>query len=242
MLTLSRPVYLRLALILSALLFCADSVYAQFWLRPPKVAPSPEVDQEHLRAFLRPLLTTRATLSRDGSHLAYSRTAAGITTVEIVGTDYPYSNHSIHLGDLAEARLTALEWVSPDRLVLATEQWVIDVIDIEQGLAREVLDSNRFSTEIIPFDVNLAAFGAEEDGLGNVSYKINRPPRLVRFANHSRDKVIIEGVAGAHFRDSQWVTAELNLETGACAHARRGQRFQHRDAHTDRSDRPIPSH
>lgn len=214
MLTLCRPVYLRLAFILSILLLCAGSVHAQFWRGTPKATPTPGVNQEHLNAFLRPLPTTRATLSRDGRHLAYTVTHAGITSIEVVGTDYPYPSQSISLGDLADARLTDLEWISSARLVFATEEWIVGVVDIEQKLARAVLDPKRFSAEIVPFDVNMAAFGAEQDSLGNASYKIDRPPRLVRFANHSRDKVIIEGVAGAHLRDSQWVTAELNLETG----------------------------
>ncbi|MBT5901982.1 MAG: alpha/beta fold hydrolase [Opitutaceae bacterium] len=214
MLTLSSPVYRRSALLLATLLICVGSVHAQLWRRTPKVAPTPGVNQEHLNAFLRPLYTTRATLSRDGRHLAYTITKAGSTTIEVVGTDYPYPRRSITLGDLAEARLTALDWIAPGRLVFATEEWTIGVIDIDQEVARAVLDPIRFSTEIIPFDVNLAAFGPEQDSLRDVSYKIDRPPRLVRFANHSRAKVIIEGVAGAHLRDSRWVTAELNLDTG----------------------------
>lgn len=215
MLTPTPPLLPRLALILAAFLISADSVDAQFWRRTPKVEPAPGVDQENLNAFLRPLRTTRATLSRDGRHLAYTITEGGRTTIEVVGTNYPYNSRRIDLGDMADAQLTALEWVSPDRLVFATEQWVIGMIDLQQGQARAVLNANRFSTEIIPFDAGAANIGADDqDTLGDVSYEISRPPRLVRFANHSRDKVIIEGVAGAHLRDSQWVTAALNLDTG----------------------------
>ena len=215
MLTLSSPVLPRLALVLCIFLISADSVDAQFWRRPPKLEVTPGVDQENLNAFLRPLRTTRATLSRDGRHLAYTINEGARTTIEIVATDHPYNSRHIDLGDMADAQLTALEWVSPNRLVFATEQWVIGMIDLQQGQARAVLNANRFSTEIIPFDANASINGGGgQDNLGDESYEISRPPRLVRFANHSRDKVIIEGVAGGHLRDSQWVTAELNLDTG----------------------------
>ncbi len=215
MLTLSSPVLPRLALIFVAFLNSAESVDAQFWRRTPKVEATPGVNQENLNAFLRPLRTARATLSRDGRQLAYTITEGGRTTIEVVGTDYPYNNRRIELGDLADARLTALEWVSADRLVFSTEQWVIGMIDLEQGQARAVLNANRFPTEIIPFDINASTIGTDgQDTLGDMSYEIPRSPRLVRLANHSRNTVIIEGVAGGHLRDSKWVTAELNLDTG----------------------------
>ncbi len=168
----------------------------------------PLVRRDGIERQLAPPRSRLATLSRDGRHLAFTMTASGQTRVDIVTTAPPFEKRSIMLGDTRGARVLTLQWTSPQRLVLATEDWAIATLSLADNSARIVLDPDKFSSRL--------ADDFDRDNRDN-PFRFDtypRPPRLLRLVPGREDEVIVEGVQGLHLRNAIATTARLNLVTG----------------------------
>ncbi|WP_221029383.1 S9 family peptidase [Actomonas aquatica] len=174
-------------------------------------ASRPVARQDGIERQLAPPRASLATLSRDGRHLAYAVHAGGRTRIDIVATTPPYAKQSIQLGDTRGARLLSLQWTSPDRLVLATEDWAIATATLSDGSARIVLDPSRFTIGVSgQLDTT---FAARDNPLQ--FERLARPPRLLALAPDAPDTVIVEGVAGRDLEDAIATTARLDLTDGS---------------------------
>jgi pimeloyl-ACP methyl ester carboxylesterase len=124
----------------------------------------------------RPFLAERATLSRDGRKVAYSAHEGRDLVIVVQTLDPAPSRVKISIEDGPYVGVDALEWVTPDRLVLATRTPVIHVIDIGKKSVRRVLDSALFEP-----------WSADQP--------VPRPPRFLGQVAGQTNAVWIEGVS-----------------------------------------------
>ncbi|MCF3650902.1 alpha/beta hydrolase family protein [Synoicihabitans lomoniglobus] len=170
----------------------------------------PVANAEALAIKLAPMRTKLATLSRDGRHLAYTVTDGPYTRIDIRSIDHPSEVHDVQLGDMATAEIIALEWTSPERLVIATEDWVIGAVELGQDRVRSLITPRSFKVRI--GGRALITRRREEDPYQ--TYEMDRPARLLNLDSQLPDHVIIEGVAGDSIRNAFLVTARLDLASG----------------------------
>lgn len=165
-------------------------------------------NQQRFEALLAPPRTDRATLSPDGLHLAYTILQGPTTAIEVIAVD-DYDDHdTIYLGDMGGARIVDMQWVGNDQVVVATEDWVIGIVDLSTRKLRKLLDPHLFETELtFRYDDQ-----ARDDPFSR--YEMATPPRLLGVSLEEPDTVIVQGVAGADIRNAITLTATLNTRTG----------------------------
>lgn len=168
------------------------------------------VNPDRIAEMLRPPRSDRATLSRDGRHLAYTVVEGAVTRIDIVAVDQPYTKESIYLGDTQGAKLVALEWTSPDRLVIASEDWVIASAQRGDKVTRTLLEPNRFEVHI-----SRQADFSDPDNPLYADSRMPRPPRLLHLVPGVDDTVIVEGVIGDNLDNAVATTVRLDTRTGA---------------------------
>jgi len=175
----------------------------------------PVANAEDLALKLAPFRTDHATLSRDGRHVAYTVTEGPYTRIDIIATDNPDETYAVHLGDLATAEVVALEWTSPRRLVLATEDWVIAAIDLGADQIRPLLSPRAFKTRVSHRSLDLQGEALEQIRDNPLQgYELDQPPRLIGVNPDGSDSVIVAGVAGDELNNSTLATVRLDMETG----------------------------
>lgn len=159
-------------------------------------------------AQLAPPRAHLATLSRSGYYLAYTLTEGDQTRIDVVAVNPPYPKQSIYLGDTRGARIVALAWTAPDRLVLATEDWAIATATLGRDVVEVVLDASRFET-MVAGDLN------ERDRENPLNLdRMPRPPRLLHVDWQVPNQIIVEGVAGTNLRNAVASTARVDLVSG----------------------------
>ncbi|MFO1449886.1 MAG: prolyl oligopeptidase family serine peptidase [Opitutaceae bacterium] len=92
----------------------------------------------------RPFQAERAVLSRDGRRVAYAVYEERQLSIVVQTLEPEPTKVRLSVDDLPYAGVDALEWVSPDRLVLATRTPVIWVLDVSKKSVRRLLDSALF--------------------------------------------------------------------------------------------------
>lgn len=175
----------------------------------------PVANAEALALKLAPFRTNLATLSRDGRYVAYTVTEGPYTRVDIVSIDNPDENYGVHLGDLATAEVLALEWTSPRRLVLATEDWVIAAIDLGADQIRPLLSPRAFKIQMNHRFLDLSG-DAYQDLRDNPfqTYELDQPPRFIGVNPDGSDSVIVAGVAGDELNNASLATVRLDMVSG----------------------------
>lgn len=192
---------------------------AAWWWQTPKATDAERARLERLETIQRPFRTDFATLSRDGRHLAYAVMESPYGRIDIVDLDRRSHRQSITLGDLRGSRLLALEWTSPERLVVALESGALVAVDLASDAPRLLLDPSLFDYDATDYaGANTIPDAAGVDlPAGEIEVeerRIPRWPRLLHVAPSEEDIVIVEGVAGDSRQNAFSETVRLDVRTG----------------------------